>query len=41
MSVTFEEITCENREAVFALRLAPGQERFVSSVREPTRPDGP
>ena len=32
--VTLEEITDENREAVLALRVAPGQERFVSSVRD-------
>jgi diamine N-acetyltransferase len=32
--VTLEEITDENREAVMALRVAPGQERFVSSVRD-------
>jgi diamine N-acetyltransferase len=31
--VTLREITDENREAVLALRVAPGQERFVSSVR--------
>jgi len=31
--VTLREITEENREAVLALRVAPGQERFVSSVR--------
>ena len=34
MTVTFREITEENAEAVLALRLAPGQERFVSSVAE-------
>jgi len=34
VAVTLEEITAENREAVLALRLAPGQERFVSSVRD-------
>jgi len=34
MAVTLEEITDENREAVLALRVAPGQEEFVSSVRE-------
>jgi GNAT superfamily N-acetyltransferase len=32
--VTLAEITGENREAVLALRVAPGQEQFVSSVRE-------
>ncbi len=31
--VTLGEITDGNREAVLALRVAPGQERFVSSVR--------
>jgi diamine N-acetyltransferase len=34
VSVTLEEITDENREAVLALRIAPGQEQFVSSVRD-------
>ncbi len=33
MIVTLREITDENREAVLALRVAPGQEQFVSSVR--------
>jgi len=33
MVVTLREITDANREAVLALRVAPGQERFVSSVR--------
>jgi diamine N-acetyltransferase len=33
MTVTLREITVENRQAVLALRVAPGQERFVSSVR--------
>ena len=33
MVVTLGEITDRNREAVLALRVAPGQERFVSSVR--------
>ena len=33
MVVTLREITDENREAVLALRVAPEQERFVSSVR--------
>jgi diamine N-acetyltransferase len=32
--VTLEEITDQNREAVLALRVAPGQERFVSSVAD-------
>ena len=32
--VTLQEITGENREAVLALRVAPGQERFVSSVQD-------
>jgi cobalamin biosynthesis protein CobD/CbiB len=31
--VTLGEITDGNREAVLALRVAPEQERFVSSVR--------
>ena len=34
MVVTLEEITDQNREAVLALRVAPGQERFVSSVAD-------
>ncbi len=34
MAVTLGEITDRNREAVLALRVAPGQEGFVSSVRE-------
>jgi GNAT superfamily N-acetyltransferase len=34
VAVTLEEITDENREAVLALRTAPGQEQFVSSVRD-------
>jgi diamine N-acetyltransferase len=34
MAVTLEEITDENRQAVLALRVAPGQERFVSSVED-------
>jgi diamine N-acetyltransferase len=34
VTTLLEEITDENREAVMALRLAPGQERFVSSVEE-------
>ncbi len=33
MAVTLGEITDRNREAVLALRVAPGQERFVGSVR--------
>ena len=32
--LTLEEITDENREAVLALRVASGQEQFVSSVRD-------
>jgi diamine N-acetyltransferase len=32
--MTLQEITGENREAVLALRVARGQERFVSSVEE-------
>jgi diamine N-acetyltransferase len=32
--VTLEEITADNREAVLALRVVPGQERFVSSVAD-------
>jgi diamine N-acetyltransferase len=31
--VTLAEITDANREAVLALRVAPGQDRFVGSVR--------
>jgi diamine N-acetyltransferase len=34
VDVAFCEITDENRDAVLALRVAPGQERFVSSVRD-------
>jgi diamine N-acetyltransferase len=34
VAVTLEEITDENREAVLALRVAPVQEQFVSSVRD-------
>jgi GNAT superfamily N-acetyltransferase len=34
VAVTLEEITTQNREAVLALRVAPGQERFVSSVED-------
>jgi diamine N-acetyltransferase len=33
VAVTLAEITDRNREAVLALRVAPGQERFVGSVR--------
>ena len=33
MAVTLGEITDRNREAVLALRVAPGQERLVGSVR--------
>lgn len=32
VDVELREVTDENREAVLAVRLAPGQERFVSSV---------
>ncbi|MGH3484794.1 MAG: hypothetical protein ACRDPQ_16365, partial [Nocardioidaceae bacterium] len=34
MMVTLREIDDDNREAVVGLQLAPGQERFVSSVAE-------
>jgi len=34
MAVTLGEITDVNRDAVLALRIAPEQERFVSSVAE-------
>jgi len=34
VAVTLEEITDENRAAVLALRVAPAQEQFVSSVRD-------
>jgi hypothetical protein len=34
VGVTLDEITDGNRAAVLALRVAPSQERFVSSVRE-------
>jgi diamine N-acetyltransferase len=37
MVVTLREITDGNRAAVLALRVAPGQERFVSSVRDALR----
>jgi diamine N-acetyltransferase len=33
VAVTLGEITDRNREAVLALRVTPGQERFVGSVR--------
>ena len=33
MVLTLREITDENRDAILDLRVAPGQERFVSSVR--------
>ncbi|HVQ93103.1 MAG TPA: GNAT family N-acetyltransferase [Mycobacteriales bacterium] len=33
MGVTLGEITDRNRDAILALRVAPGQERFVASVR--------
>jgi diamine N-acetyltransferase len=33
-NVTLREITDENRDAVTALRVAPGQEEFVASVAE-------
>jgi len=33
VDVALREITDANRDAVLALRVAPGQERFVSSVR--------
>jgi diamine N-acetyltransferase len=32
--ITLREITDENRDEVYALRLAPGQERFVSTVED-------
>ena len=35
--VTLQQLTDENREAVEALAVAPGQERFVSDVRESMR----
>jgi diamine N-acetyltransferase len=34
VGVTLDEISDGNRAAVLALRVAPGQEQFVSSVRE-------
>jgi diamine N-acetyltransferase len=34
VAVTLKKITNENREAVLALRVAPGQEQYVSSVRD-------
>jgi GNAT superfamily N-acetyltransferase len=33
-AISLREITDENRDAVLALRIAPGQDRFVSSVAE-------
>ncbi len=33
MAVTLDEITDRNHDAVLALRVPPGQERFVGSVR--------
>jgi hypothetical protein len=33
VAVSLGEITDQNREAVLAVRVAPGQERFVGSVR--------
>ena len=34
VTITLREITEDNAESVLALRLAPGQERFVSSVAD-------
>ena len=34
VAMTLQEITGDNRRAVLALRVAPGQDRFVSSVEE-------
>ena len=34
MTITLREITEDNGQAVLALRLAPGQERFVSTVAD-------
>ena len=34
MTITLREITEDNAQAVLALRLAPGQERFVTSVAD-------
>ena len=34
MAITLQEITGDNAEAVRALRCAPGQERFVTSVAD-------
>ncbi len=34
VTITLREITEDNAEAVLALRLAPGQERFVTSVSD-------
>jgi diamine N-acetyltransferase len=37
VTVDLREITGDNRDAVLALRVAPGQERFVSSVADSLR----
>ena len=37
VNVTLRELTDANRDEVIALRVAPGQERFVSSVAESLR----
>jgi GNAT superfamily N-acetyltransferase len=37
VTITLQEIVESNAESVLALRLAPGQERFVSSVAESLR----
>jgi GNAT superfamily N-acetyltransferase len=34
VTITLEEITADNAQSVLALRLAPGQERFVTSVAD-------
>ncbi|MEV4630887.1 GNAT family N-acetyltransferase [Micromonospora sp. NPDC049523] len=34
LNVTLDELTAQNREAVLALRVGPGQGRFVGTVRE-------
>jgi GNAT superfamily N-acetyltransferase len=34
VTITLREITADNARSVLALRLAPGQERFVSSVAD-------
>jgi diamine N-acetyltransferase len=34
VTITLQEITEDNAQSVLALRLAPGQERFVSSVAD-------